>query len=259
MFDLETCRWNEKILRKTGLQDIHFPEISRGRSFIEAELDRRQLFLFPAIGDQQAALLGSSLLEEDTLSVNLGTGGQVSVLTKSKVFSNGYQTRPYFYDLYLKTLPHIPSGRALNVYFHFVQELIRDFMPVEDDKIWDYIMRKAEESSREDLDIELSFFSNPLSDAAGGAVSSIQEGAFGIGNLFRSIYRQMAVNVRKAVDKLEIGDYEKLIFSGGVARKTPLLRKFILEELAYSGVYEIAENETLKGLYRYLKSLGYEG
>lgn len=259
LFDIVSNQWNEVIIDKLGMAGVHFPSIYHGEEPIEATIDNHRLLLYPAVGDQQAALLGSEMLNENTLSVNLGTGGQVSILSRTLKLSKNYQTRPYFYGFYLKTLPHIPSGRALNVYFNFIKEVVCHFFQAEDDVIWQYILSSAEQSRRNDMEIDMSFFTNPLTDNTQGSISSIQEGNFNVGNLFRSIYVQMAVNIGKAVSKLDIKEFDKIVFSGGVVKKTSLLRKFILEELKYKGKYDIAENETFKGLYRYLQLLEEKG
>jgi len=113
-YDLRKNNWNLNIIRNAGAADISFPEIGTEESVFR--LEHVWLHALPAIGDQQAALLGAGLKDKRTLSFNLGTGAQVSRLVSDAACSCRYQIRPYFYNYYLKTLPHIPSGRALNVY-----------------------------------------------------------------------------------------------------------------------------------------------
>ncbi len=67
----------------------------------------------PPIGDHQAALLGAGLQPRD-LSINIGTGGQVSVLAQeSDPVPLGVKKRKYFGDQCLHTVTHLLAGRHL--------------------------------------------------------------------------------------------------------------------------------------------------
>ena len=68
--------------------------------------------IYVGIGDHQCSLLGAGLVERHTLSINLGTGAQVSTL-EDKWTPQEAETRPYFSGQMLNTITHIPGGRAL--------------------------------------------------------------------------------------------------------------------------------------------------
>ena len=118
LFDLRINDWNKKYIKDIGGEKIVFPII--GNEKIVFRLEGKIVNVLPAIGDQQAALLGAGLNKMNMLSFNLGTGAQVSKLVSKLVCSSEYQIRPYFNGKYLVTIPHIPSGRALNVYIRFL-------------------------------------------------------------------------------------------------------------------------------------------
>lgn len=48
-----------------------------------------------AIGDNQASFLGAAGSENNTLLVNMGTGGQISVLTDQYFETEGIEARPF--------------------------------------------------------------------------------------------------------------------------------------------------------------------
>jgi sugar (pentulose or hexulose) kinase len=245
--------WNRVIIHKLNLDTICFPEISRN-NFIECDFEGRHLVIHPAIGDQQAALLGADLSNESDISFNMGTGAQVSVLCEQFELSSQYQMRPYFDGYFLKTIPHIPSGRALNVYYRFIKDIILFFNNnIDDELIWDFIISRANESRYESLKVDLSFFTNPITTRTMGAIEKIRENEFFIGNLFRSVFRQMSKNVYDVAARLaDLNKIRRIIFSGGVIAKNKLLQEFILEYFSNIHEFHVETDETFKGLTNYV-------
>lgn len=89
--------WSKALLDVCATGDISFPDVGEGKT--EFDLNCTHITALPAIGDQQAALLGAGV-KEGVLSFNTGTGGQVSIALKdipplSEVV-NDVQVRPYF-------------------------------------------------------------------------------------------------------------------------------------------------------------------
>ena len=96
------------------LADLHRP-------VGELALPGRRIPCYPALGDQQCALYGIDL-QEDELSLNVSTGSQVSRITR-QLDLGPYQSRRYVDDLYLNTITHLPAGRSLNVLVDLLTEL----------------------------------------------------------------------------------------------------------------------------------------
>lgn len=257
LYDLTLNNWNQDIIARLGLEEIHFPVISENESITFGWKDRT-ICVKPAIGDQQAALYGARLCEKYQLSINMGTGGQVGRLADTLSFSEKYQIRPYFNGMYLMTVPHIPSGRALNVYIRFIQHIAQAFAdcPVTDEQIWQWIFEEmeCEKTEQELMDIDLGFFANAISKKEKGSIAEIGENALRVGNLFQSIFHQMASNIHECEQRIENGyRIDEILFSGGVVRKNAILRERIQTYYPQAAV-RIAVNETLIGIYRYLRS-----
>ena len=108
LYDMQRGTWNERLIEEVSVPNIRFPRV--GVDTVAFELDNRHVTAYPALGDQQAALLGAGVEKEGDLSFNIGTGAQVSQLTKEIAFSKDYQVRPFFNGYYLKSIPHLPSG-----------------------------------------------------------------------------------------------------------------------------------------------------
>lgn len=254
LYDLRTNDWNKKLIRVIGCEDIVFPTIGeKEQIFMWNSL---QIHALPAIGDQQAALLGAGLAQENTISFNLGTGSQVSRLVKEPICSTEYQIRPYFYHMYLKTMPHLPSGRALNVYIRFIKDVLKQFkIELTEEELWSHLLKAEQECEDTELLCDMSFFENPITDHTVGSIGNIQEYGLNVGTLMKGIFLQLGKNFVWAADVIEpnVKCIEKIIFSGGVARKIESIRREVLAHYDEDTEVVVAENETLMGLYLYGK------
>lgn len=252
LYDLRTNDWNRNLTAAIGADNIIFPVV--GTDEIVFKMNALKIHALPALGDQQAALLGAGLRRKDTLSFNLGTGSQVSKLVSEPGCSEEYQIRPYFYHMYLKTIPHLPSGRALNVYIRFFQDILKQFqVEVTETEIWQRLLKAEQECMESTLQCDMSFFENPVTDHTAGSITNIQEYALNMGSLMKGIFKQMGKNFIWAADIIEphSDHIQQIIFSGGVARKIESIRNEILAHYQQSMKVTIASNETLLGLYQY--------
>lgn len=257
LYDILQSDWNRRLIRHIGGDKIIFPAI--GGEEIQFTLGDIRFHCPPAIGDQQAALSGSGFSDENELSFNLGTGSQVSVLVKEtqlneEMFSGEYQIRPYFYGMYLKTIPHLPAGRALNVYIRFFKNTLELFgMEASEGEIWETLLEEERKGVASKLDCDMSFFENPVTDRVNGAITNIGEYSLTAANLMHSVFNSLVRNYLWAADCIEPdrSKIEKIIFSGGVARKIERIRGSIVEGYRAGIAYTVAEDETLLGLYRY--------
>lgn len=254
LYDLEKNDWNDSFIHEVCGENIVFPAKTSEEDVIAIDRKGVRYYLYPAVGDQQAAILGAGLEDSNTLSFNLGTGAQVSVLTEETVFETGYQIRPYFGNRYIKTIPHLPSGRALNVYIRFFEDVFKQFgISIERDEIWRVFLKASDQIEKSNLICDLSFFENPITDHSIGSIANIGEFDLRVGTLFNSIFEQMIKNFVWAADKVQ-PDREKvkrIIFSGGVARKIEKIRDGISAHYLSGTEIHVANDETLIGLYKY--------
>ncbi|WP_026523819.1 sedoheptulokinase [Butyrivibrio sp. MB2005] len=253
LMDITSGKWNHRLFQKVATDKIRLPEI--GETSTICEYQGCLFHLFPALGDQQAALYGAGIREKDSLSFNLGTGAQTSVIVDGAELSEGMQTRPYIDGKYLRTIPHLPSGRALNVYVRFLEDVLDRFgLNPDSNDIWDVMLKAASEDSEHSLECDMSFFENPITDHTCGKISEIGEYGLTLNNLMGSIFDQMIANFLWAAERVQPDKTKvtKLIFSGGIARRIKPIRDGIIK--AYDGIdVEIAENETQSGVYAYIK------
>ena len=257
LYDLGADAWNERLCLAVGSDGVFFPEISE--TPIYCSINGKKVTILPAIGDQQAALLGAGFIKHGQLSFNIGTGAQVSLLCDKPVWSNSIQCRPYFYGKYIRTIPHIPSGRAMNVYFRFFKDILSTFeVSCSDEYIWEKLLNSTSGSVPHSMKTDLSFFDNAITKNTKGSLTDIGEYDLTVSNLMETLIDQMAENFVAAEHQLQADcnkDTDEVIFSGGVARKVKELREKIISKSGFQGPVSVATDETMAGLRTYAEKM----
>lgn len=251
LYDIIDKTWSNKILDFIDCSKVVFPIV--GKKIISVEREGVLYHLLPAIGDHQAALFGSGM-NEKAISFNLGTGAQVSVMCDNIEMSEEYQVCPFLGEKYIKRIPHLPSGRALNVYFRFFKEVVNLLnVDISDEQLWKILLEEAEKNTGKELSFEMSFFENPMTKKTVGSIANISEFGFTVGSVISGAIEGMIKNYIWAANKLcktDIG-IDTIIFSGGIASKISLIREEIVKVFPMVSNVIIAQDETLIGLYRY--------
>ena len=255
LFNICSGDWEPDLISITTTAGIRFPRI--GSSAIEFRYGDSTITAAPAIGDQQAALLGAGLCMPTDISFNLGTGAQVSVLCDAPFFSDVYQIRPFFLGRYLKTVPHIPCGRAMNVFSRFIQDVLVCYNAgTTEEALWKGMKKAASTATPSLLSCDLSFFENAVTEYSEGNISHISENNLTLSNLTAAMFRQVADNALIAAKRIvpDNSAVKRILFSGGAVRKNEAILNTI--KAAYPGTeYSVAENETLVGLLKFADSI----
>ena len=234
LLDLAHNDWNQQAFELLGLQSLRWPKL--GAIWHAAGTwvaGGRKIPCYPPIGDHQAALAGA-FLQNGELSLNISTGSQISLLT-DEFMPGARQTRPYLDGRLLSTITHLPAGRSLEVLVELVN------------RPWPEIIAAAEAAPNTDLAANLTFFEGPLGKR--GSISNITTENLSVGTLFRAAFRNMADNYATCAARLSPEmNWDRIVFSGGLAQKLPLLRQFILEKLPGESRLCSSAEDTLLGL-----------
>jgi hypothetical protein len=113
---------------------------------------------------------------------------------------------------------------------------------------WDYISRAVDSVTETDLEVDLSFFASMTGDR--GQIANIREGNLTVGHLFAAAFRSMAANYARCAGILSPNrDWDRVVFSGGLAQRFPRLRQEILAALGNPpSRLSDSEEDTLEGL-----------
>lgn len=245
-YNVSRGKWDLDIIKRLELGQLLLPEIVPiGTKCGFLQYKGKNIICYTSIGDQQAALLGSGLSFRE-LSLNISTGSQVSL--RSHEFEIGeFQTRPYFDGNYLKTITHLPAGRALNALIRMFIEFSPE-KSIEDPNIWSYLDEQVGKTKQTDIKIALTFFNGALGEK--GYISHIRESELTIGHLFRAAFESMAENYYLCACRLsDQFAWDTLLFSGGLVKKTTNLQRIIANR--FNGIpirLNSSEEDTLIGL-----------
>lgn len=224
--DLQTLDWHSGALAALGLERLRWPKLlPQGGRVGVLRLGGHSVPCYAPVGDYQCAMAGAFLRSND-LSLNISTGSQVSVLAPRFVLGD-FQTRPFFDGRFLATITHIPAGRALSALVRLLTELA-DAQGVSLADPWAYIERAAAVVAPPQMRVDLAFFASSCGDQ--GELTGIREAELTVGHLFRAAFQNMADNYRACAARLApVGDWDELVFSGGLAHRFKLLREMISE------------------------------
>ena len=234
---LADMRWHDEAIGRLGLEKLRWPEVVPSGT-VAGQWNGGDCYA--SVGDQQCAIAGA-LLDSGELSVNIGTGSQLSIIEET-IVDTPLQVRPYFDGRFLKTITHIPGGRALSALVGLLTEL----GGASEEEAWRRIDTAVAAVPKTDLRANTAFFPGPCGDA--GALENLYEGNMSAGHVFRAAFENMARNYRDCARRLDTaGRTTRAVFSGGVARKLPLLRELTAAELAMTDRLSPHPEDTLFG------------
>ena len=245
LVDVTVRDWPKTLLNKLDLDEIGLPELVDFRHQVgEYHIGDFKLPVYSAVGDHQCALAGT-LLKRGELSINISTGSQVAMIANGTDVGN-FQMRPYFDQCYLKTITNIPAGRALSALMKLLTE-ISTASGVELDDPWAYAFGQAQSTAQSDMQVNLAFF--PSSVEGPGQLANLNEGNLTVGHLFRAALEQMADYYEMLARRLSPnGDWTRLVFSGGIAQRSRLLRELVCDRLGDNHRLTTSTEDTMLGL-----------
>ncbi len=129
LFDLENGRFDKEKIEKAGLDYSFFPEVT---DKFESVGEYNGVPVCCAIGDNQASFIGSVKDMDGCALVNMGTGGQISMLTDLKKAPAGMEIRPLGEGKMILVGCSLCGGRAfaaLAEFFSSVYEMISGEKP----------------------------------------------------------------------------------------------------------------------------------
>jgi sugar (pentulose or hexulose) kinase len=208
--------------------------------------DGAQVPIYAGVGDHQCAVLGAANLPRQSLSLNLGTGSQVSVIAGDSPCEE-LETRPYFDDLLLQTITHIPAGRALAAHLDFLAQVRGGPASKE---FWS-LLAALDEADLEGATMRfgLSLFRSARGYSEGGHINRIEEGEYTLANYLASLLSSFLgqyLEVRDLLDPRH--QLTQAILSGGLARNLPQLHRFFARRANCETLPATSLDETLLGL-----------
>ncbi len=248
LYSLRTKQWHSEVIRKLGLENLLWPNIVEDGSVI-GNLGSMGIPIYTPVGDHQCSLAGAGLREGE-VSINIGTGSQVSRIGDPPDVFEDYQCRPYFDGKHLACITHIPAGRALNG----LLRLVREMAGISEESAWEYVTEHVSGRKKTDLRWNLNFWPSNLDETGlygGGSLVGIMEETLNVADLFTAAFHSMAERYHDAAEELVSvvqGCTTELRLSGGLAHKLPTLCAAIGERFGCKPTLHYDPDESLTGM-----------
>ncbi|MEI6753243.1 MAG: FGGY family carbohydrate kinase [Paludibacter sp.] len=124
-FDKKLLCFDLKSLNKVGIDLSILPEIKPSASYIGKYSN--EIPVYSAIGDNQAAFLGSVKDISNSIHITIGTSSQLSVYTSDFIEINGLDTRPFPGGGYILVGAGLCGGKSFSILKTFFEETLKLF------------------------------------------------------------------------------------------------------------------------------------
>jgi len=225
LYDLENNAFCIDLIRELGMDPGLLPDIAADPQVLG---EYNGIPVITALGDNQASFLGAAGLEEGAWLLNVGTGGQLSVLSDKVFEAPGVEARPYLKGKYLLAGSTLCSGRA----YALLEKFFRSYAAAlgAGDEQQYAVMEKlalSEENDEDCLVVDTRFGGTRIDPLVRGAVTNISENNFTPGGLIRGFQTGISQELFDWYDIIHKGtgiSVKRLLGSGNGVRKNRLLR-----------------------------------
>ena len=230
LYDLESHAWRRDILREYGEGGDLLPGIVNRFQPIGSY---RGVPVAVAIGDNQASFLGSVRRSDEEILINMGTGGQVSLLCDRILEGEELETRPFNEGGYLAVGSSLCGGRAYALLARFFSACAEAFGSASADPY--IVMARFLERPREadPMTVRTTFDGTREHPEARGGIGNLSTGNFTPWGLTRGVLEGMAGELleryeamRRALD----ARHRRIIASGNGLRRNPALQQIAAEK-----------------------------
>ena len=230
-FDLKRKTFKCDILQDLGMDCDLLPNVTD--EFKEIG-NYKGISVICAIGDNQASFIGAVGLQDKCVLLNMGTGGQISVLSDMIVDTENVETRPITKDKYLLVGASLCGGRALAIVENFFKAYVKAATGKEESQ-YDILAGLAErfEKSQDKIEVSTSFMGTRANPNTRGSISKISENNFTPEAFAYGVFEGMAdelFGMYQEINDVISVDVKKLVASGNALRLNRILREIFSEK-----------------------------
>ena len=253
-FDAQKNVFMTEELYKMGVEEQWLPQVCTG---IEALGSYRDRIVTTAIGDNQASFLGAAGNENNTLLVNMGTGGQISVLSDQYFTAEGIEARPFLHGTYLLAGASLCGGKAYALLEKFFRELVKEATGQEKPlyKTLEKLAGDGKASctgkeTKQKLQIETTFDGTRVHPEQTGSITNLSADNFTPAAFVYGTLEGMSRELYQRYQTIQNGtgiQIKRMIGSGNGLRKNPVLCEIAEEMFGVKLVLAECEEEAATG------------
>lgn len=246
LYDLKQDCWEPRLLEVCHLTEASLPRLAEsGRPVGRISTDAANRWDLPegleicnAIGDNQAAILGSGTNGGSTVHINIGTGGQISWAIPEFLRVPGMETRYLPPNRFMLVGAGVAGGDAFAWVRRRVIEWLEAFgADVDSDRVYDVLLRCAQDvpPGSQGLRVEPYFRGTRHEPTRRGVFAGVGEENFSPGHLARAVLEGIAQALSgflETASSMRPASIDRVIASGNAIRSNPMLAAMISRELA---------------------------
>ena len=230
-FDLENKSFKCEKLQKLGMDCSILPTITAEFKEIGKY---KGIPVVCGIGDNQASFIGAVGLQDGCVLLNMGTGGQISVLSERVVDTENIETRPITKNKYLLVGASLCGGRALAIVENFFKEYVKIATGKEDSQ-YDVLAKLAGRYKKfnDELKVSTCFMGTRANPNLRGSINGISENNFTPEAFAYGVFEGMAdelFSMYQEINTVKSVNIQKLIASGNALRLNKILCEIFSEK-----------------------------
>lgn len=239
-FVMQLCGLKKPLIHSSDAASFGLYDLKEGKFDYECNVDitadyciageYRGIPVSVAIGDNQASVF-STLADEDSVLLNIGTGSQVSIVSNMPIEADNLETRPYFEGKYLIVGSALCGGRAYSVLKNFYSEILGYIEGTHDDKVYSIMNKMLDKADNTTLSVDTRFAGTRKNPEICGKITGITTENFTPSQLTLGVLEGMAselYDMYKQMGSEKCG----IVGSGNGIRKNVALVKIFEEKFA---------------------------
>ncbi|NQW20982.1 MAG: hypothetical protein HQ477_09750 [Chloroflexi bacterium] len=249
VYDLNKMGWNYDLIDSLGLSRSLFSNLAESCTpagqLTEAKASKLGIKagipVSVASGDHQCSFAGTVADYENTVAINIGTGGQASVYVENPTPRGWLELRPFIQSGYLLAGVGVVGGRTfrtLRDFFNNASRVIAGY-ELDPDVLYEKLVELAAvvPAGAEGVVVDPLFTGSRSNPRAKAAIRELTPGTFTPGHIARALFEAMAAQLAdsyREAAKLGAGERSMLVGSGNGLKLNPVLRESLESELGMS-------------------------
>ena len=246
-FNVESLTFDIPAMKKVSIDVSILPETNSSGSCVGYYND---IPVYPAIGDNQAAFIGSVENKQNSVHITVGTSSQISVFTDNYIKVPELDTRPFPGGGYILVGAALCGGEAFSILKNFFEKTLAMFGEKHAD-IYEVMTSTAYKNNMMDIPTVKTLFNGTRKHPKErGSISNISENNFtpenlvigflnGICDELYNFYNNLPEDIKR--------NKNNIIGSGNALKKNPRLCKVFEEQFELNMIFSHCREEAAFG------------
>lgn len=249
-YEVQTGDFARDNLARAGVEVSYYPQLCKKE---EAAGTYRGIPVSCAFGDNQASFYGALDKPETQISINVGTGSQVSLFDRHYYRTAAADIRPYFHKGCLYVGASLNGGKVYEKLAAFFEEIVYEFTG-QNIQAFDQMARLGAEKKETGLMITPSLYGKRGEAGSGadayGTVKNLTADDFHASDFIRAYVKGMADELYRMYlefpEEIRRGRTE-IVASGNGIRKNPLMAEETAKVFGLPVIFKDTQEEAAAG------------